>query len=364
MASNTPVPDSSARPADQLVPPEERFWQHYSPHGELPLSSIGAFAVHVLVVGLLLLWGLYLAAFFHKPKNAIPVEAVTLDVGGGGGDPSGTAGGGRGMEHPKEAVPDQGETKGATSDTKPDTPKREKLDDVQVAEIKEKFTPDDARYIQQSPNAEAMKVFSALQEQAKSTAMPDNRPRSKGKGGSGTGGGKGTGEGTGEGSAKGPGKQGQLTQRQRRMLRWSMSFNTSSGNDYVAQLNGLGAILAIPITEGPSPTYRVVRDLSRPVQLLDEDVSKINRIFWSDSDPRSVHQVMQTLGLALMPSHFVAFMPEELENELFQMEKKYMHAQFPGLTEDQIQETRFRVVPGGRGGYHPQIVSLTPKRGR
>ena len=35
-----------------LVPPDEQFWQHYSPHYEAPISGVSSLMVHVLVVGL------------------------------------------------------------------------------------------------------------------------------------------------------------------------------------------------------------------------------------------------------------------------------------------------------------------------
>ena len=75
-------------------------------------------------------------------------------------------------------------------------------------------------------------------------------------------------------------------------------------------------------------------------------------------------QVMQALGHPeLRPSRFVAFMPEELENKLFQMEKAYVQQNFPGLREDQINETQFRVVQAG-GRFEPEIVTVTPKSRR
>jgi hypothetical protein len=141
------------------------------------------------------------------------------------------------------------------------------------------------------------------------------------------------------------------------MLRWTLLFNTRTGEDYVRQLRGLGAILAIPVKEGERPEYKVVRDLSqRPARLLDEDLSKIKRIFWMDDKPRSVREVLSTLGLPQRPSHFVAFMPHELEQKLLRLEKGY-----GGLEEDQIFETKFRIVERG-GRFEPEVVEQTPKR--
>src|SRR5207248_2356148 len=110
------------------------------------------------------------------------------------------------------------------------------------------------------------------------------------------------------------------------MLRWHMRFTASTGNEYVAQLADLGAILAFPVSEGGGETeYRLVRDLkARPAQLLKEDLSQIQRIYWIDDKPRSVQDVTAALGLKIRPSRFVAFMPEELEKELHDMERAYV----------------------------------------
>jgi hypothetical protein len=141
------------------------------------------------------------------------------------------------------------------------------------------------------------------------------------------------------------------------MLRWSMLFNTNNAGDYLAQLRGLGAILAIPVKEGPEGReYRLVRDLSaRPAKLLEEDLSKIQRIYWVDEKPQSVNDVMASLGVDVRPSHFVAFMPQELEDKLFRMEKAYR-----GRSEDEIHETKFRVNKTARG-YEPEVIAQTPK---
>ena len=137
------------------------------------------------------------------------------------------------------------------------------------------------------------------------------------------------------------------------MLRWSMIFDTRSGQDYLNQLNSLGAFLGIPVGDGKS--YKIVRNLSqRPAKLLDEDISKIQRIFWIDDRPESVLSIMQAIGYPNVPTHFVAFMPPELEQEMYELEKK-----FRGRSEDQIHETKFRAVLGRDKRYHPVVIEQT-----
>ena len=54
MAATAPVTQPRS-PSQPLLPPEEKFWQRYSPHSEAPLSGVTSAVVHVLFVGLLLL---------------------------------------------------------------------------------------------------------------------------------------------------------------------------------------------------------------------------------------------------------------------------------------------------------------------
>src|SRR5947208_1631995 len=83
------------------------------------------------------------------------------------------------------------------------------------------------------------------------------------------GGGAGTGTGPGTGSGEGPGE---INTRTKRKLRWTITFNTTSGDDYLRQLNTLGAILAF---RAPDGELKVVRELlRRPAKFVSEDVKK------------------------------------------------------------------------------------------
>jgi hypothetical protein len=362
MASAPPASENSKSPAgpNKRVPPEEQFWKRYSPHGEFPLSATGSVAVHVLVFGVLVLFAIYLAGKFFRDRP-LPIEPVRLHVdGGGGGDKKGVGDGpgiGTGAEDTGEGDP--GEQPGK-ADRPPPVPA---LTKAEKSKIKVKFDDPTARYIQKNDTDNA-RAWVRLDDSMRNKLRDGLNP-GRGKGGPGKGGGEGTGSGPGKGSGKGPGESATLTQREKRMLRWNMHFPTRSAAEYIRQLRILGAILAIPVVDGPEPEYRIVRDLSmkrRPAPLLVEDVSKIQRIYWIDDKPESVRDVMEALGLSMRPSRFVAFMPVELENSLFQMEKKYMKQKYGRFNEDEIYETRFRVVPSG-GTFKPVLVSMKLKRG-
>jgi hypothetical protein len=286
-----------------------------------------------------------------KPSRSLPVESVRLDLGGGGGSRSGEGLDKPGIGHGPEAVaqgqdnPQQG--------NKEEAPPRPELTPAEVKDLSLKFDSETVRVIQKGPDS--MKAFARLNDSVR-RKLSDGLNPGKGRGGSGSGGGKGTGTGTGEGAGRGEGKL-NLNKREKRMLRWRMSFNTRNGGDYVRQLRGLGAILAIPVKEGQPPEYKIVRDLSkRPGQLLDEDIYQIKRIYWVDDNPKSVQEVMSTLQLRLRPSHFFAFMPIELEDTLFRLERDHR-----GLAEDQIHETKFRIVESA-GTFRPEVMEQTPKR--
>lgn len=131
-----------------------------------------------------------------------------------------------------------------------------------------------------------------------------------------------------------------LTKREKRMLRWTLSFGDITEEEYVKQMQELGAILAFPTAKNE---YRVVRELSkRPVEEKAEDIAKINRIYWFDKKAESVRSVCKLLGIKGSPDYFIAFFPEKLENELFDKELKYKN-----LKEDDIQETKFKVIRRG-----------------
>jgi hypothetical protein len=197
--------------------------------------------------------------------------------------------------------------------------------------------------------------YTELEDRIRAKLSKGLRKDSGGGGPPGKDGVKGPGRGLGEGKLR-------LTPREKRMLRWRMNFTASTGAEYLRQLRGLGAILAIPTREGDDPEYRIVRDLRRGSKLLKEDVSKIERIYWIDDKPNSVRDLVAALGLSLRPKRFVAFMPESLEDNLFAMEKRYVEnvLRVKPFNEDRIDETVFNVVRTPKG-YRPELVGVTLK---
>jgi hypothetical protein len=344
MATSAPAKGTATKgpssPAE-LVPPDESLWQRYSPHGEAPISAAASVALHVLAFGGLLLFGAYVAALFLKSNRSLPVEPVRLELPGGGGGAKGGAGEGPGFG-PEDTG--EGEKADQPQVGKFDAPPQPALTRPEREQRKQVFDTAAVRYLAEN-DTDAVRAYSRLEESMR-RKLSDGLKPGPGEGGPGTGGGKGTGKGTGKGEGYGPGdgRKATLSQREKRMLRWHLRFPANSAREYLAQLQQLGAILAIPVREGAEPQYKIVRKLlARPTELLDEDVAKLDYIYWIDDKKGSVDEVMVELGVPYRPRRFVAFMPHELEQKLFEREKEHMKAKYGSFNEDRIYETRFLV---------------------
>jgi hypothetical protein len=349
MTASAPAKNTKAGPALRL-PPDERFWKRHSPHGEAPLSMAGSITLHALGAGALILFALYLASLFDKSSRSLPVDPVTLAMKsreGGGGNPSGVGPGPGGQR--TEDLPDK-----QSQPADEDTPRPQRLKPAQVDKLKENFNAADVPLIQKSDLATRLvQLEASVREKLRVGLNPGKGRRGPGSDG---------GDGVGVGPRKGPDSgKATLSKREKRMLRWHMRFTANTGADYLAQLRGLGGILAFPVMKGDAPPpYQVVRDLRAGAKLLDEDLSKIQRIYWIDDKPQSVRDILSALRIDLkpVPAHFVAFLPEELEKKLFALERNYVEKVLrQTFDEDKIEGTEFRVVPTPNG-YKPELISV------
>ncbi len=331
------------------VPIEEPVFKRYSPHHEFPLSTITSIAVHGLIFGLLALVG-YLAFKFGLGNEGRPVPADVVQIadlpGGGGGNPkgvgSGPADGATGDKDAVEAPPE-------TPDPVVVAPKPEDLLAAREEALKlPDFQDDNSKRLVQEGGEQVDKILELTRDT--NNKLLKGLAAGKGKGGRGSGGGEGAGQGKGKSDGVGDGDGGGSA-RLRRMMRWNMDFNTRDGNDYARQLDGLGAILAVPDPKTPGE-FLVIRNLkARPVKPVSEDVATLHQIFWRDKDPRSIVSLATALGLKKLPAEIVAFFPEELEARLLDMELKYRN-----VPEDDIRETRFEVRRIG-AKYVPVVIS-------
>jgi hypothetical protein len=335
-----PVNNKSSK-SDGPMPPEEEFWKRYSPHHEFPLSTVSSVAIHILALVLIAVVGYWLLGPDNKRSPLKEIGIVV--VGGGGGNPN-AAGVGPGGElaNPVENVGNEN----IEAPKNPDN-KREQL--------KAALPPMDAMPDTKDESARQLIQAAGEAVQAQSRINRDAQEKLRrsvgyGQGGPGRDGGRDRGQDTGKGSDKGAGDG---SKRYERTLRWVMVFDTYNGDDYANQLNGLGAILAIPRKDNQ---YLIVRDLrKRPAALLEEDIEKIKRIYWVDDKRESITPLCMALGINPVPDHVVAFFPEKLEGQLLSLELKYK-----GLKEHEIYETRFKVRKTA-GGYEPVVVDQKAK---
>jgi hypothetical protein len=87
MASKTPAATANTKAKAPVAtatgpnrqPPEEEFWVRYSPHHELPLSSVTSVALHILAIVFLALIG-WIAVNFFDDNKPPEVTAVAITI--------------------------------------------------------------------------------------------------------------------------------------------------------------------------------------------------------------------------------------------------------------------------------------------
>jgi hypothetical protein len=328
-------------------PGEEPIMVRYSPHHEFPLSTVTSVGLHALVLGLLIVGGIVIARLnWGGDKPPVAVDAVALEeqAGGGGGNPNGIGNGpGDGdlgqPDAPDAPLPDPSQSTVVEQ-------RREQLKEARAETLQlPVFNDEEGRRLIEEGGAQVDKILRLKADVRKKLS---GVLAGKGKGGPGRGGGEGTGDGGGRGGSTGPGT-GNSESRAKRVLRWTLLFNTRDGRDYLNQLKAFGAILAVPDDKAPDG-YLVIRDLNNPTPKA-EDIAEIKRIFWIDDKPASVRSLAAALKLPT-PAHFVVFFPVAFEEELLKMELAYR-----GRKESEITETRFEVRRGrGERAYDPHVL--------
>lgn len=329
--------------ASQPQLPDERFWVKYSPHHELPVSGAASLLWHVAAIVGMFVLGLVVA--WNRP-NEMPIEAVQYDGEPGGGGTGGTG-----------TTPGQGGPSALVDAATPnELPRDAVLPKTPLADIKDlHITPADILN-DLDRNADATRDVAELIQRGTQSlekiAKLDKALRDGliNGGTPGSGGGSGGGNGTGIGPGDGPGT-GTMNQRTKRKLRWTIMFNTNS-NDYLHQLEVLEAILSF---RGADQSIFVAKNLTkRPVPFersSEDELRKLNRIFWIDDNSASVEQLMRAMGRSESPSQVVALFPLRLESELLAKEKAFRNRE-----EDSIVETRFQILMRGSRRYEIVVV--------
>lgn len=314
---------------EQPVLPDEQFWKKHSPNQEFPISSLASIALHVgAVVSLVLLFNFIINS---SRDTAMPVEIFEgYSDAGGGGDPNGAG------------ITDIGGQPRIEKATEDEIPKDSPKPNITMGAL-----PDVLKDLPELPNnpeanreADAAEAKAKLDNVAKGST-PNNSPaQSAGKGGAGSGGGKGSGKGPGTGSGDQPGTQGSV--RQKRNLRWTLEFSSTTGTEYLRQLNALGAILVGDFPDGTHVMYRQLGRSPVPAEPVDPELN--NKIRWMDERPNFVSELSQAMSLDRTPNQIRAYFPYKLEAELLKRELEYR-----GRKEEDIHSTKFRVFLEGQG---------------
>src|SRR6266851_429784 len=87
------MPSATSTFRGTQLPPDQEFWQRYSPHHEFPLSGVSSVAIHVLALVLLFFLGRYLVDMLADSMQPLRELGVVVLPGGGGGNPNGVGNG-------------------------------------------------------------------------------------------------------------------------------------------------------------------------------------------------------------------------------------------------------------------------------
>lgn len=324
-----------AGPPDE--PSEATFWQTYSPNLELPISSILSVFAHVLLVGLL--FAVFQLSFGGKDKSGVPIKLVDGGFDDAGDGSAGSGGAvdpvALGNAAPDKTDLDRLPLPNALPDIQKDFQERIALDD-----------PTAAIKMSDEKSAAFGSLDKSIADKLLGLGQKKGTPGGPGSGDSGQ---AGTGVGgTGADSTRARG------------LRWVVRFKTSSGQDYVDQLAGLGAVIAVPAPPDFKKSMYVYRDPKNPGKsavATDQDFRAFGgQIQFCDFKRESVEQVRDALGLKFTPPAFWAFFPKDLEADLARKETAHANKR----AED-IEETVFQIVSRG-GKYEAVVAKQTPKR--
>jgi hypothetical protein len=314
----------------RAAPPVEHFWVRYSPHYEGPLSGVGSFVIHALVLGLIAM--VAMIPIFNRDHSHVPIDSVSLDPGPGG-KPSGnvheSGDGTTGDQNPADKERFAEKVNGTLPSIPEPKPLLEDLKDRYIEGVVEK-------------NNEAIKNI---------LSMPKTTANDILKGVAGSGDEESNGKGGTNGDRNGTGDGKFRTKRQERMLRWTMLFDIHTGMDYAKQLRSLGVFIAVEIPDEPGKV-RVYESIEPNAKSEVKELKNIYRMPWIDSRRESVGMLCGYMGIRPTPPRIIAYMTEKMEANLLKMELNAAG----GVEEDKIDETVFKIVPRA-GRYEPIVES-------
>jgi hypothetical protein len=334
-----------------LLPPDERFWQRYSPHHEALLAAVGSLTLHGLVFGIPALIALLGLGFWWATSadaQRPPIMTVVKMVGeegdgAGGGEPAPL--GQPGNEQETAVKPTAEATPTAQVDEKfpvvpsvPMTDVAEVVSEKAVDPVKDNVTSVLENIGKKAKNAEKPKVVTTAVRKGP-RGVPNGQADGKGKGGAG-----------GPGSGSGP-RGVPMTKQQIFAQRWRFDMS-GNGREHAAKLAAAGVILIIHDQFNNSG---VVRDLKRlPVRPIPENLMPFkDAVQWTNNRQESLVGLATALQLRFVPIAVQILLPKEREEKMAEAEAAFARKQ--GRPFDRINETwfDFRLV---NGAFEPVVI--------
>jgi hypothetical protein len=329
------MPDQAKQTAT-LLPPDEKFWQRYSPHHELPVSGMTSLFLHGAVIGVFLIVGVLVGMRWHGEAGKPPsMDVVMLE---GGGDGSEGLGGPAGLPGDDEA---------ALTELTPRDPAAPALPKIDSPMLQLENAPSVELALPSSEiRPETKDLFTDIERLAKEAAAA--APKAA-KAPSGTGNPKGVGGKGGLGNAPGPGKGkkglgtgfgglgGKLTKAQIFARRWGFDLS-GTAKDHADKLAIVGIHLAVVDARGDA---WFIRDLTRrPAEIYKADPRIfMDAVYWENKEAKSIFGLARELNLPFVPQKLLMLLPKEREQSMANAEALY--AKEHGRDFDRIISTEF-----------------------
>ena len=334
MANRDATPAApEGEPVLHLTPPDERLWEKYSPHFELPISGLLSVTLHVVGIVVVLAVVFNLFGIFAADTTPVPTEMVdaAFDVGTPekGGNPAGDPGQ-KQEEAVKPEVPQQPQ--------EPTPPKP----DVTVPQVTVK--PPEASTLPPDPTNETVVPDAAAEMNAISQKV-QAALLAKIKADAGAGGKGGTG---------GPEEGRKVNERNSRQ---NLLFSSASdGVEWVRVLRLMGATIMIPRRDKMVDVFRSTAPASAPPTV--EPLTAFERKYFQAADPESLESLRQGLGLRFTPAAIYVFLPDRVAQTMLRKELDYK-----GTPEELIESTQFTVFATGNS-YDITVTEQRVKRHR
>jgi hypothetical protein len=333
-----------------LLPPDEKFWQRYSPRREFPLAGMTSFFLHGLAIGILILAAFLLMLRRESENNKPPrMDGVILDTAGDGLEGAGAAPGLKGDGTEVTAKQKEPEV----TENLPDS--KNKLLDVPSPELEVLspviLPPETSGDILADLATIGKEADKHTKEEAKTPQikMPTSAKGEGGKGGSGGGPGKGT-KGSGPGSGGGVGRQ--LTRVEIFARRWRFALS-GEGKEHADIWNSVGVTLGF---FDPQRKFLIVKDLSqRPVHTKADNPQNYFGVvvMWENHKADSVTKLAKELKLPFIPTQVFMMLPQDREQLMADVEADYARKQ--GRNPARIEATWFDFRLRG-GVYEPVVI--------